>query len=129
MCKRLLCRQNHSLLLMHKHQDRNLFLHRSGNYIQYNLLPRDVCCKPIDSYGINIGNLTIGDTSRAGLPVMQGMANSSMLSPEGNESYTDNTITQTLSQWRSDGMVDVINGSIAIFRPYMGGSETMLRRV
>ena len=60
---------------------------------------------------------------------MQGMANSSMLSPEGNENYTDNSITQSLAQWRSDGMVDVINGSIAIFRPYMGGSETMLRRV
>ena len=51
------------------------------------------------------------------------------LNPNVNDGYTDNSKTQSLAQWRSEGAVDRVNDTTVIFRPHMGGSETMLRRV
>lgn len=92
---------------------------------------KDVCCRPVESYGLDLSQpfaLPSGDGSRLGLAQTQGKTYSGTLDPDANDSYTDGSRTMSLAQWRSDGMVDVVNDFTVLFRPYMG-TEKMLRRV
>ena len=90
---------------------------------------RDVCCKPITSYGMDIQSLESSTSMRAALPELQMGTSLGNMSPESNDNFTDETKTQTLAQWMQEGQVDIINGANAMFRPNIGGSGRNLRRV
>ena len=96
---------------------------------------RDPCCSPTPDMGLDL-NQTVqmpsdseGVGSRISMPRLQGKYSSMTLNPNVNDGYTDNAKTQSLAQWRSEGAVDRVNDTTVMFRPHMGGSEKMLRRV
>ena len=92
---------------------------------------KDDCCRPIQTYGLDLSQTFMtpaGDGSRIGLSSPNGKTYSGTLDPDANDSYTDGSKTLSLAQWRSEGMVDVVNDFTVMFRPYVG-TEKMLRRV
>jgi len=90
---------------------------------------RDVCCKPISSYGMDLQALEWPSANRAALPTLQIGTASGNMTPDNNDNYTDETKTQSISQWMQEGQVDMINGANAMFRPHIGGAGKNLRRV
>jgi hypothetical protein len=92
---------------------------------------KDDCCRPTQTYGLDLTQpfmTPAGDGSRIGLSSPNGKTYSGTLDPDANDSYTDSSKTLSLAQWRSEGMVDVVNDFTVRFRPYVG-TEKMLRRV
>lgn len=90
----------------------------------------DVCCKPITAYGGNIASLeSVNSVSRAALPMMGGALGDAAVDPNSNDSYTDGSNTKPIAQWAQEGHIEMINSAYAVFRPYIGGSESRLRRV
>ena len=93
------------------------------------------CCKPIPSYGLELDkkikmpSTSSGEGSRLALPQLQGQTLHDTLPPSQNDGYTDGTQVQSLAEWMGQGVTEVINDATVRFIPYMGGSETMLRRV
>lgn len=93
------------------------------------------CCKPIDSYGMDLAQLegVLGPAQptagRAALSMLQNETSFGIYNPEVNDSYTDGNMTQTLAAWSAEGWVERINEAEVRFIPHMGGSESMLRRV
>ncbi len=93
------------------------------------------CCKPIPSYGleldkkIKVPSTSSSEGSRLALPQLQGQSLHDTLPPSQNDGYTDGSEVKTLAQWMSQGVTEVVNDAVVRFLPYMGGSETMLRRV
>ena len=90
---------------------------------------RDVCCMPVSSFSMGIQALETPTSNRAALPSLQIGTSLGNMNPDNNDNYTDDTKTQSISQWMQEGQVDVINGANAMFRPHIGGSSRTLRRV
>jgi hypothetical protein len=86
----------------------------------------DESVRPVSSYDSAIASLESG---RLSLPLRSGSAGVETITPAMNDSYTDGSTTRSMSEWKHDGEVDMINGGSAIFRPHMGGTSRRLRRV
>ncbi len=95
----------------------------------------DPCCKPIPSYGleldkkIKVPSVSSEEGSRLSLPQLQGQSLHDTLPPSQNDSYSSGSEIKSLAEWMTEGVTEVINDARVRFVPYMGGGETILRRV
>ncbi len=95
----------------------------------------DPCCRPIPSYGldlekkIKVPSVSSGEGSRLALPQLQGRSLHDTLPPGQNDDYSDGSEIKSLAQWMTEGVTEVINDARVRFIPYMGGGETILRRM
>jgi len=95
----------------------------------------DPCCKPIPSYGleldkkIKVPSVSSEEGSRLSLPQLQGQSLHDTLPPSQNDSYSSGSEIKSLAEWMTEGVTEVINDARVRFVPYMGGGETILRRM
>ena len=101
----------------------------------YQPTSRDVCCKPVQDYGLDLSLLNsltpelARNHGRAGLAVLGGKTFSGIYPPDINDGYTDGNETKTLSMWRSEGWVEEITEAEVRLIPHIGGGPRRLRRV
>ena len=101
----------------------------------YEPVSRDVCCKPVEDYGLDLSLLDsispelAQNYGRAGLAVLGGKTFSGIYPPGVNDGYTDGNETKTLSMWRAEGWVEEVTESEVRFIPHIGGAPLRLRRV